>query len=112
METTVDASADRSRNGARRAAAGEFKNLVSDVEELVSRIADVKDAEVARLRSKVQGALVSAKESLTTGTEGLKRRARQVAGSADDYVRASPWQAIGVAALAGLAIGFLVSRRS
>jgi len=112
METTVDTKAERSRNGARRAAAGEFKNLVSDVEELMSRIADVKDVEVARLRSKVQGALASAKESLATSVDGLKVRARQVAGNADDYVRASPWQAVGIAALAGLAIGYLASRRS
>jgi ElaB protein len=105
METTVDQNADRPRNG-------EFKNLMADVQELVSRIADVKDVDVARLRSKVQGALTSATESLATGAEGLQQRARQVAGSADDYVRASPWQAIGVAALAGLAIGFLAARRS
>ena len=105
MESTADTNADQSANG-------EFKNLMADVEELVSRIADVKDADVACLRAKVQDALASAKESLATGADELKRRARATAGGADDYVRSSPWQAIGIAALAGLVIGYLASRRS
>jgi ElaB/YqjD/DUF883 family membrane-anchored ribosome-binding protein len=35
-----------------------------------------------------------------------------VASTADDYVRESPWQALAIAAIAGVAIGFLVTRRS
>jgi ElaB/YqjD/DUF883 family membrane-anchored ribosome-binding protein len=88
-----------------------MKNFMSDVEELVAKIGDVKDAEVARLRSKLQTSIESAKEDVTSTTETLRRRAREAAGTADDYVRESPWQAIGIAALVGLAVGFAVSRR-
>lgn len=91
---------------------GELTNFMADVEELISRIGDVKDSEVARLRSKVQGSLESAKDGMTNGVESLTRRAREAAGTADDYVRGSPWQAIGVAAVVGLAIGYVASRRS
>jgi ElaB/YqjD/DUF883 family membrane-anchored ribosome-binding protein len=42
----------------------------------------------------------------------VRAQARRVASSADGYVRESPWQALGIAALAGLAVGFLVARRS
>ena len=41
----------------------------------------------------------------------MRQQARQVAGTADDYVRASPWQALGVAALVGAAFGYLAGRR-
>ena len=37
---------------------------------------------------------------------------KQVASSADDYVRESPWQAIGIAALVGAVVGILATRRS
>ena len=35
-----------------------------------------------------------------------------VADTADDYVRESPWQAIGIAALVGAVVGILATRRS
>jgi ElaB/YqjD/DUF883 family membrane-anchored ribosome-binding protein len=66
---------------------------------------------MSRVRTKVENALAAAKESLASGTETARRQARKVAGTADDYVRESPWQAIGIAALAGIAVGFLLSRR-
>jgi ElaB/YqjD/DUF883 family membrane-anchored ribosome-binding protein len=115
---SVQNSADRLNNdmksGARNvqnAASGELKNLIADVEELVGRIGNLKDADVSRVRGKVENALAAAKQSLANGTETARRQARKVAGTADDYVRESPWQAIGIAALAGVAIGYLLSRR-
>jgi len=35
-----------------------------------------------------------------------------VAGTADDFVHDSPWQAIGLAALVGVLVGLVASRRS
>jgi ElaB/YqjD/DUF883 family membrane-anchored ribosome-binding protein len=37
--------------------------------------------------------------------------AGKAAGATDDYVHGSPWTAIGVAALAGVAVGYLLARR-
>ncbi|HEY2678930.1 MAG TPA: hypothetical protein VGI65_18325 [Steroidobacteraceae bacterium] len=90
----------------------EIKNLLADVEELVARIADMQDADVGRLRSKVQRAVDAAKESLAEGAESVRQRAQGVADSADDYVRDSPWQAVGIAALVGAVVGMLLTRRS
>jgi ElaB/YqjD/DUF883 family membrane-anchored ribosome-binding protein len=39
-------------------------------------------------------------------------RARDVAQDADDYVRDNPWAALAVAALVGLAAGYLLSQRT
>jgi ElaB/YqjD/DUF883 family membrane-anchored ribosome-binding protein len=94
------------------AASSEIKNLIADVEELMARISDLKDADVERVRGKVQRAVEATKQSFAEGTVNLRRRAQQAAGTADDYVRDSPWQAVGIAALVGAVVGILATRRS
>lgn len=94
------------------AASGEIKNLIADVEELMARISDLKDADVVRVRGKVQRAVDATKQSLADGAVGVRRRARQAASTADDYVRDSPWQAVGIAALVGAVVGIVATRRS
>jgi ElaB/YqjD/DUF883 family membrane-anchored ribosome-binding protein len=64
------------------------------------------------VRGKVEQALASAKESIASGTDSVRQQARRVASTADGYVRESPWQALAIAAIAGVAVGFLVTRRS
>jgi ElaB/YqjD/DUF883 family membrane-anchored ribosome-binding protein len=126
MATTFDpygeelgASSERFRQDAKRAAgeikdvaADEIKNLIADVEDLVARIADLNDADVASVRDKVVSAVAAAKESLADRTDTLKRQAQNVWSEADDYVRESPWVAVGLAALVGAVAGILVARRS
>jgi ElaB/YqjD/DUF883 family membrane-anchored ribosome-binding protein len=94
------------------AASSEIKSLIADVEDLMARIADLKDADVVRVRGKVQRAVDATKQSLADGADLIRQRARDVASSADDYVRDRPWQAVGVAALVGAVVGILAARRS
>jgi ElaB/YqjD/DUF883 family membrane-anchored ribosome-binding protein len=49
---------------AKRAPEGELQNFVADVEELVTKLGDVKDAEVTRLRAKVRDTLDAARSSV------------------------------------------------
>jgi ElaB/YqjD/DUF883 family membrane-anchored ribosome-binding protein len=126
MEANFDNTADQVRDTGRRvkndlsdgiqdiksAASGEIKNLISDVEDLMARIADLKDADVVRVRGKVQRAVDATKQSLSDSADTIRRRAQDVASTADDYVRESPWQAIGIAALVGAVVGILATRRS
>lgn len=123
---TFDGTAEQARASGRRlkkdltegaqnitsVAASEVKSLIADVEDLVARIADLKDADVARVRGKVLQAVSTAKESLSASTDVLRRRAQRAVTSADDYVHESPWQAIGIAAVVGAVVGILASRRS
>ena len=94
------------------AASSEIKNLIADVEELMARIADLKDVDVVRVRSKVQRAVDATKQSLADGAETIRQHAQDVASTADDYVRDRPWQAVGIAALVGAVVGILATRRS
>ena len=126
MEANFDNTADQARATGRRvkhdlsdgihdikaAASGEIKNLISDVEDLMARIADLKDADVVRVRGKVQRAVDATKQSLSDGADSVRRSAQDVANTADEYVRESPWQAIGIAALVGAVVGILATRRS
>ncbi len=126
METTYDGTAEQARASGRRlkndlsegvndiktAAAGEIKSLIADVEDLMARIADLKDADVVRVRGKVQRAIDATKQSLADGADAIRQRAQHVASTADDYVRDSPWQAVGIAALVGAVVGILATRRS
>jgi ElaB/YqjD/DUF883 family membrane-anchored ribosome-binding protein len=126
METNFDNTADQVRATGRRvkndlsdgidnvktAASGEIKDLIADVEDLMARIADLKDADVVRVRSKVQRAVDATKQSLADSAGSLKRQAQDIASTADDYIRESPWQAIGIAALIGAVVGILATRRS
>jgi ElaB/YqjD/DUF883 family membrane-anchored ribosome-binding protein len=125
MESTFNNASDQARaggsrvkndiaNGARKvkdSAGGEFKNLISDVEDLVTRVADVKDPDIARIRDKVTDAIASARDAISSRADSLRRQATDAASTTDDFVRDSPWQAIGIAALVGVAVGYLAGRR-
>jgi len=126
METTYDGTTEQARASGRRlrndvsegvknvkaAASSEIRNLIADVEELMARIVDLKDADVVRVRSKVQRAVDATKQSLADGAETIRQHAQDVASTADDYVRDRPWQAVGIAALVGAVVGILATRRS
>jgi ElaB/YqjD/DUF883 family membrane-anchored ribosome-binding protein len=93
------------------AAGQEARNLMADVQDLLSRVAHVADPEIARVRARVERGLASAKQTLADGTDRVQRHAKNAAVASDTYVREQPWQAVGIAAAAGLLIGFLVARR-
>jgi ElaB/YqjD/DUF883 family membrane-anchored ribosome-binding protein len=126
MESTYDGTTEQVRASARRlkgnlsdgvsdikaAASGEIKSLIADVEDLMARIADLKDADVVRVRGKVQRAVDATKQSLADGADAIRQQAQNAVSTADDYVRESPWQAVGIAALIGAVVGILATRRS
>ena len=89
----------------------EVQNLISDVEDLIDRVGDAADPEVRRLRSKVATAVETTKKSIADSADQIQRQAREAFLAGDRYVRNQPWEAIGIAALAGIAVGYLVSRR-
>src|ERR1700688_400589 len=124
METTFDGNTEQVRaaghrvkndlsegvNDVKAAASTEIKSLIADVEDLMARIADLKDADVVRVRGKVQRAADATKQSLADGADALRQRAQDVASRADDFVRERAWQAVRSAALVGAEVGILAAR--
>ena len=108
---TVRAATHQVARQARVAANLEVRRLISDVEELIRRIADAADPELRRLRAKVMAAVAATKQAVSARAERTQFQAKEAFAAADSRLRDRVWQAMGVSALAGLVIGILVCRR-
>ena len=106
-----DAAADFRRRGAnvKDYATDELRAFLADVEDLVKKVGNVADADVARLRSRVSGAIGDVRQTIGDTTESLRERARMAVTVTDDYVHDRPWTAIGLAAAVGVIVGVGVS---
>ena len=92
-------------------AAPEMHDLMTDVQALLTQLSHVADPDIARLRAKIADAIDVAGRALTDGGQRAQGRAREAMHAGEGYVRNQPWQAAGIAAAAGLLIGFLIARR-
>ena len=114
MEHMAESGGPGRRAGQGRGASGrsaEWQKLVADVEDLVKKVADVDDEEIAEIRCKVEQALAQAKATAGEGIAAARDRAEEVSDATDDYVRENPWAAVGIAAAIGIVIGFVAGRR-
>jgi ElaB/YqjD/DUF883 family membrane-anchored ribosome-binding protein len=102
---------DSGHTPANGATHSEISNLIADIEEVLGKAAHVVDVDVSKLRDSLRHKLAAAKAGLTEGGRKLTRAASSTATATDDYVHASPWQAMGIAAVAGVAVGYLLARR-
>jgi len=118
MESTVEEARVRTESGnngtlRRRAAraTSEWQNLIADVEELVKKVANVSDVDVARVRERVEKTLTAAKSAARDSVSTARTYARDATAATDQYVHDRPWTAIGAAVALGVLVGFLASRR-
>jgi ElaB/YqjD/DUF883 family membrane-anchored ribosome-binding protein len=109
MESLLDTSQAR---GARDYANGEINSFIENVEDLTDALKNVDTPEIARVKAKVKIALAAAKSALSEGAAQVRSQAREVSRTTDTYVRDNPWQVVGIAALIGMAVGILFTRRS
>jgi ElaB/YqjD/DUF883 family membrane-anchored ribosome-binding protein len=63
------------------------------------------------VRAKVKLALVAAKSAAYDTVSQIRTQAQEAGQRTDTFVRDNPWQVIGFAAVVGLAVGILASRR-
>ena len=91
--------------------AADLRLVISNAEALLRATAGEAGETIASARSKVQESLDAAKIKLGPLGEEAAEQARAAMNATDDYVRVHPWQAVGIAALAGIALGLLISRR-
>lgn len=118
---TIAHEARHAANAAREAGGAvktELTDLYNDVLDFVSKPELRNDPDVGALRQKIERGMSAARDSVTAARDSVADATRQVsrqAGravqAADDYAHHEPWRVAGVAALVGLAIGVLISRR-
>jgi ElaB/YqjD/DUF883 family membrane-anchored ribosome-binding protein len=109
MESVPGSSAARKAGDFANA---QVNNFLDSVEDLTNALKDVESPEIARVRTKVKLALVAAKSAAADTASQIRSQAQQVGQRTDTFVRDNPWQVIGIAAVVGLAVGMLTSRRS
>jgi ElaB/YqjD/DUF883 family membrane-anchored ribosome-binding protein len=103
MNTTVDAlKADLKHD---------VRNIVADTEQLLKAAARSGDDSLVELRTRLESQLRHLRTQVGDLEAGAVERARAMANSTDQAVRSHPYGAIGIAAAAGLLIGFLAARR-
>ena len=77
-----------------------------------SSVFQKRDLHVGGLGSSASGALAAVTEPVRDAADSWLERARDAAQDVDDYVRGNPWAALAVAALVGMAAGYLLSQRT
>ena len=75
----------------------DFNAVISDTEQLLKSVASVGGEKASAMRASVEENLAEARRHLA-----------ELQDSTDEYVRANPWQAIGIAAAVGAIVGVLV----
>src|ERR1700733_510240 len=85
----------------------ELRQLTENVEDLLGKVADDQSPHLQELRTRVSQTIQSAKSAVSRADTVALDALKNVASSADDYVRENPWVAIGVIAGAAASLGFL-----
>ncbi len=89
----------------------DFKVVVADAEALLKATANHGGEELAQVRARAEESVRMVKSRIDGVQVELLGRTREAARTADAYVHDYPWNAIGMAAGAGLVIGLLSNRR-
>ena len=89
----------------------DLKVVAQDVEELLRATASQTGEKLSEARTRAEESLRSARMRLTQASDEIAERTRAAASATDDYVRDTPWHAVGIAAGIGFAVGLLLARR-
>ena len=87
------------------------KSSLDDAEKLLREAAESTGDKADELRESALRSLRRTRDGLYDAQDALVEKGRQAARVTDDYVHDNPWQAIGLAGVAGLLLGVLISRR-
>jgi ElaB/YqjD/DUF883 family membrane-anchored ribosome-binding protein len=109
MESVLDSNAARK---AGQYANGQVNNFLDSVDDLTKALKDIDTPDVAKVRAKLKMALAAAQSAVADTASQIGSQAKRVGKRTDGFVRDNPWQVVGIAAVVGLAVGILSSRRS
>jgi len=79
--------------------------LVSDAEELLSKLHDASNPEIKKLRAKIESGIAEARQAAAAQVEMGAEKLRQVTDSVVGYVQENPW--VAVAAGTAIAVALL-----
>ncbi len=95
--------------------ADDVNNAAMDAGEAIKasgqQLGDQMGERYRSTRARVQEGLSQAKNNLSDMQKKASVRTRDAADTADQFVKEHPWQSVGIGAVAGLVVGFLMMRR-
>ena len=89
----------------------DFRSIMEDIDSLMNATTDKAEGDISALRARIIDRLDGAKERVVDAQHEAVERAKRAAAATDRFVHDHPWQAIGVAAAIGVAVGVLIGRR-
>ncbi|MBV6273009.1 DUF883 family protein [Alcaligenaceae bacterium CGII-47] len=89
----------------------DIKASLDQAEKLLREAAATTGEKADDLRARALSALDQGRAVLSETQENLIEQGRKVVQTTDEYVQDNPWKAVGVAGVAGLLLGALLSRR-
>jgi len=87
------------------------KLSLNDAEALLREAANATGDRAVELREQALSALKQTREALYDAQDEVLAQGRKAVRATDEYVHDNPWQAIGIAGMAGLLLGVLLTRR-
>lgn len=93
-------------------AGDELRDLIDHAEQMLQSLRDQGGEAAERLRERVEATVQSARKRLSALEGDARHLTEQAAATADEYVRGNPWAAVAIAAVAGVVVGALLSRRN
>lgn len=91
--------------------AQDVQTVIADAQELMRLAAGEAGQGFKEARERLDRSTQAARKQLSAMQDSALQNAREAAGSADDYVREHPWEAIGISAALGVLLGLLIARR-
>ena len=88
----------------------DLRVVAADMERLLKATASQTGQHVAQTRARAAESLKACTARVAEMQEVALGKAREAGQATDNYVRANPWQAVAICAIAGLVIGALLAR--
>jgi ElaB/YqjD/DUF883 family membrane-anchored ribosome-binding protein len=108
---TMGGAAKKAGSQLGSAGRSEASNLKSDLDELISKIPSLSEADLSAAKQKLLDTYDSAKNSAAELASQAKEKVSRGMEVSGEYVKAKPLQSVGIAAVVGLLVGALISRR-
>lgn len=89
----------------------DLRTVVDDADYLLQEVANSTAEEFAAARTKIGAKLTEARSRLDEARIAVTDKARHTADVTHEYMMDNPWKVVGFAAVIGLIIGVLASRR-
>ena len=105
----------RSTNDSTDKLVADFNSVIADTEQLLKSVAATGGDKASSMRAGVEKNIDAARQRLRQLQDTALEKGRDAVRAGDEYVHDNPWEsigvAVGVAAVAGIFIGLMISRR-